>query len=76
MSGFTFFLSSKCAHFRTLNYSESSEPEMETYMSAMMVLLHLELAVAEPASAECMFRLLFFPKGKTCISQYPEKTVK
>lgn len=49
---------------------------METFMSTMMVLLHLELAVAESASAEHTFRLLFFPKGKTCISQYPEKIGK
>lgn len=46
---------------------------METCMSTMMVLLYLKLTVAEPASAEHTFRLLLFAKGKTCISQYPEK---
>lgn len=64
MAGFMFFLSSKCVHFRVLNYSESSEPEMEIFT---VVLLHLELSLAESASAQHMFRLLFSPKGKTCI---------
>lgn len=49
---------------------------METLMSTMMVLLHLELAGAESPSAEHMFRLLTFDKGKACISQYPEKPLK
>lgn len=66
----------KCVPFRALNYPESSEPEMETFMSPRMVLLHLELAGAGSASAEHTFRLLFFPKGKTCTSQHPEKPVK
>lgn len=45
-------------------------------MSSRMVLLPLQLPVAESPSAEHMFGLLLFPKGKTCISQYPEKPLK